>query len=311
MPLSLLKPPVVAFARAGMVGRVGAAQKNIADLLDCAPDREYALLELALHWPGLSEAQQRVASRLRLFVITRDPLDWIPGRGSSWATVYADGDTIDELPVYVLLDEVQQRRAASGSLPAAVAPAAGAAVRAAAELELLLVSGAYPAMAASGAAPRLLDRADEGAVPVQPSVAPCSDAWEPLGLGAIQDLVQEAFGPVDFDRSSVVLPHTDLDPACPACRGERFGFPGDLAVAQARMCRAHAEAASDVTDARIARARESNSAGWRAIGKASARINGLPAPRVTPLPPRTSAQPGRNDPCHCGSGVKYKRCCGA
>ena len=19
--------------------------------------------------------------------------------------------------------------------------------------------------------------------------------------------------------------------------------------------------------------------------------------------------PGRNDPCHCGSGVKYKRCC--
>ena len=22
-------------------------------------------------------------------------------------------------------------------------------------------------------------------------------------------------------------------------------------------------------------------------------------------------QPGRNDPCHCGSGKKYKKCCGA
>jgi len=23
------------------------------------------------------------------------------------------------------------------------------------------------------------------------------------------------------------------------------------------------------------------------------------------------AQPGRNDPCPCGSGKKYKKCCGA
>jgi hypothetical protein len=23
----------------------------------------------------------------------------------------------------------------------------------------------------------------------------------------------------------------------------------------------------------------------------------------------TSARPGRNDPCHCGSGRKYKQCC--
>lgn len=23
----------------------------------------------------------------------------------------------------------------------------------------------------------------------------------------------------------------------------------------------------------------------------------------------TAARPGRNDPCHCGSGLKYKQCC--
>jgi hypothetical protein len=30
-----------------------------------------------------------------------------------------------------------------------------------------------------------------------------------------------------------------------------------------------------------------------------------------PQPVRAQARPGRNDPCPCGSGKKYKRCCGA
>lgn len=27
------------------------------------------------------------------------------------------------------------------------------------------------------------------------------------------------------------------------------------------------------------------------------------------MTPATSARPGRNEPCHCGSGRKYKQCC--
>jgi hypothetical protein len=27
------------------------------------------------------------------------------------------------------------------------------------------------------------------------------------------------------------------------------------------------------------------------------------------MTPPTSARPGRNEPCHCGSGRKYKHCC--
>jgi preprotein translocase subunit SecA len=34
------------------------------------------------------------------------------------------------------------------------------------------------------------------------------------------------------------------------------------------------------------------------------------AKKVT-LTPRRSAKVGRNDPCPCGSGRKYKNCCGA
>lgn len=35
------------------------------------------------------------------------------------------------------------------------------------------------------------------------------------------------------------------------------------------------------------------------------------APGFTSRVPAAGARPGRNDPCHCGSGRKYKRCCGA
>ena len=37
---------------------------------------------------------------------------------------------------------------------------------------------------------------------------------------------------------------------------------------------------------------------WKSVG-----------PRVEPL--RKTAEPGRNDPCPCGSGKKYKKCHGA
>jgi len=36
------------------------------------------------------------------------------------------------------------------------------------------------------------------------------------------------------------------------------------------------------------------------------------APRVaSPVPPSRSRRVGRNEPCPCGSGKKFKKCCGA
>ena len=42
---------------------------------------------------------------------------------------------------------------------------------------------------------------------------------------------------------------------------------------------------------------------------------GLPGEDDAPLPPpvepvQVNKTPGRNDPCSCGSGKKYKKCCG-
>jgi len=45
------------------------------------------------------------------------------------------------------------------------------------------------------------------------------------------------------------------------------------------------------------------------------RLNNLPGEDDEPLPPpvesirNESGEPGRNDPCPCGSGKKYKQCC--
>ncbi|NBC14099.1 MAG: hypothetical protein GVY09_12290, partial [Gammaproteobacteria bacterium] len=38
---------------------------------------------------------------------------------------------------------------------------------------------------------------------------------------------------------------------------------------------------------------------------------GAPPPRVQEPVVRATAKVGRNDPCPCGSGKKYKKCCGA
>jgi hypothetical protein len=278
-------------------------------LLVAPPGDEYALLEFALDWDSVVGAEAQLAAALRVFVITRDPLDWLADRGSAWATSNADGDAL-ELPVYVVRDEVQ-RRVGTRDLATAIGPIGEMAVTAAALCQGTVFAGAYPELAFRGEIPRLLERPTDAARLGTPAISVRSTGWEPMGLGAIQDLVQDAFGPVDFDRSSVALRPTDEPQAgCPACAGGHFRFPGDLAEAQTAMCGTHRAEAHAVTASRIARARASNPAGWRAIGKGSARLSGVPEPAGNPVPQRRGTPQGRNDPCPCGSGRKYKQCCG-
>lgn len=55
---------------------------------------------------------------------------------------------------------------------------------------------------------------------------------------------------------------------------------------------------------------------WRKKRKEDERKAGLPTDDEPELPPPVepirgdSDTPGRNDPCPCGSGKKYKKCCG-
>ena len=96
-----------------------------------------------------------------------------------------------------------------------------------------------------------------------------SDGWEPIGLGVIQDLAQDVFGPVDLDRSLVELSASAEPKAgCPACAGRRFGFPADLSEHRSEVCPRHEQEAGVVTTARLSRAEQSNPGGWSAVGAA-------------------------------------------
>ena len=65
---------------------------DVRDALAGRPPRETQLLELALAWPGLTDARARVAARLRVFVLSDDPLRWTERFEHSWASANGDGD---------------------------------------------------------------------------------------------------------------------------------------------------------------------------------------------------------------------------
>ena len=283
-------------------------------LLEAAPDDEFALIELRLDWPhDLDVFPKHKQLWLRCFVITQDPLGWIANREDAWTAVTLDDDVL-EVDLYLTLDLVRRTiDETEGDLAAAVGRYAATVMAAAIEREEELLDGGYPNRAARNEVPRLLAGldGDHGAFGT-PSIQ-CRRSWSKIGLGALTDLVQHAFGHVDLDRSNVTLaPVEPVDEECPACKGQAFGYPSSLEEAKETMCEAHVAAAVVVNTARLARARESNFAGWRAVDKAVMRINKLPEPYYAPQPPRVVGEtPARNDPCPCGSGKKYKRCHGA
>jgi hypothetical protein len=285
-----------------------------AALLESAPDDEFALIELRLDWPyNLDVYPQHKQLWLRCFVITQDPLGWIANREDAWTAVTVEDDVL-EVDLYLTVAAVRAAmEETGGDLASAVGRYASTVMAAAIEREEELLEGEYATRAARRETPRLLDDldGDHGAFGT-PTIQARRD-WSAIGLGALTDLVQHAFGHVDLDRSNVTLdPVEPVTEDCPACEGKSFGYPSSLEDAKRLMCDAHRNAAVIVNTARLLRARESNPAGWRAVDKAVMRVNKAPEPGYSPQPPRVVGEtPARNDPCPCGSGKKYKRCHGA
>jgi hypothetical protein len=213
-----------------------------------------------------------MAEVLRLFVVTWDPLEHEVPRPAAFATVNAGPSGLEVvvyIPVWVLTAGVG-RGARAADL---VGELAGSAVVVAAANEETVVSGRYPALASRGSVRGLLDQPEAGAGLGTPEVMVVSTGWEPIGLGAISDVVQDALGPVDLDRSPVELAAI-AEPAagCPACGGRRFGFPGELGESAAGMCPAHQGEADRVSTERFERARASNPDGWGAVLDACRRL---------------------------------------
>lgn len=244
---------------------------DVRALLARPPLTDPRLLELAARWEGLPPAQARMAEGLRLFVVTWDPLEWLAPRPEAIAIANA---WPLELVVYVPMWSLAQvARRKHTTMAAVLAGLGGLAITTAAAHEDAIVSGRYAELLARGKVPDLLSGEPGPAVGEVASVA-VSPEWEDIGLGAITDFVQQAFGPVDFDRSLVELTATSVPfPGCPACVGRRFKFPADLADSQSRMCQAHQKEADALIKRRMARAEASNPSGWRMMADASARLS--------------------------------------
>jgi hypothetical protein len=283
-------------------------------LIEAAPEDEFALVELRVDWPyDLDIHPQHMQLWLRCFVLTLDPLGWIANREDAWTAVTVADDVL-EVDLYLTLETVARAaEAADGDLAAAVGRYASTVMAAAIEREEELLTGDYADRAARGETPRLLADLDGDHSAFGRPTLQAKRSWSKVGLGALTDLVQHAFGHVDLDRSNVTLKAVEpVDPECPACKGQQFGYPTSLEEAKQTMCEPHKSAATRANTARLLRARESNPAGWRAVDKAVMRVNKAPEPYYAPQPPRIVPEtPSRNDPCPCGSGKKYKKCHGA
>lgn len=260
----------------GRVHSLASLPPDLRRLVSDAPVDERSLLELQAAWPSLTDAHARVADRLRVFVLNWDPLGWLRGPFDARATATGDGDSF-ELVLYVPLPDL----IGAGDAAEVLGALCHSVLEVGVSQELLLASGAYAQLAFAGKVPGLLSATGTLSAIEPPALAPADAGWEPIGLGAIQDLVQAQLGPVDLDRSRVALePVAESATGCRACAGRRFGFPAELADEQPAMCPPHSERASEIIAERLERAEASNPDAWRVIADASAALTqptyGLP-----------------------------------
>ena len=172
-----------------------------------------------------------MADALRLFVVTWDPLEWLAPRPEAVATANSwPLELVVYVPVWSLAGIARREHT---TMAAVLARLGSSAVTTAAAHEDAVTSGRYAELVAHRKAPDLLS-GEPGRT--RGAIVAVSPQWEDIGLGAITDFVQQAFGPVDFDRSLVELTAAGVPlPGCPACAGRRFKFPADLADSQDRM----------------------------------------------------------------------------
>ncbi len=280
-----------------VVDPVAGVADEVRDALAGVPETERALLELRLAWPALAEREALIAARLRVFVLTWDPFSWMRDRGWAWATATGDGDAYEVVLYLVLHDGMRRARETGQTLADVIGEPARSVLTVGGRHEELLVSGAYPQLAFAGEVPGLLSEVASAQALPAPTIELAAAGWESIGLGAIQDLAQERYGPVDLDRSPVRLEPIDKpSPGCPACAGERFGFAAELAEARTRMCTEHAEQAQRIITERLERAPASNREGWDAIVGGSSMLDeptfGLPLWLLAELGKAADRDPG-------------------
>jgi hypothetical protein len=263
------------------VNRFDGLDDVVAAALGRVPVDTKAQLELAVRWPAADGAAARVASRLRVRVLTWDPTGWVEddepvptvaveGTGRDYRiTLYVGAWTLDE-PV-------------TGTVARELTALADSIVRVGARNEASLIDGEWSALEEEGLVPPLL-----GALRLDPGVPAAEielvEDWRPIDAPTVASIVAADFGPLELDLSPRRLSTPGKPtPGCPACAGQEYSVPFELDRGRPAMCPPHRADALVLMARVVGRAEDANSDAWEVFCHAAADL--LPAPHV-PYPIR-------------------------
>jgi hypothetical protein len=138
------------------VDRFEGLGEGVTAALRRAPVGQKAQLELAVRWPGLEGAAARVVERLRVRVVTWDPIGWVEYREPG-PVVAVDGSG-SGYRITIFLGAWVLDAPLSGTVAAEITSLADSIVRVGGANEGSLISGEWPDLEAQGVVPPLLGR---------------------------------------------------------------------------------------------------------------------------------------------------------
>ncbi|HTJ75937.1 MAG TPA: SEC-C domain-containing protein [Acidimicrobiales bacterium] len=261
--------------------RLAGLPNDVAGALRVAPAEEKAQLELALQWTDLEGAPARVAERVRVRVLTWDPLGWMGERAAGLAAAVQGSGSGYSITLFVgawALDHP-----VTGTVAGDLGALATSIVKVGAVNEAHLVSGDYADLAGENLAAPLLGAVALDDTAAAPAVALVA-GWRPIDEPTVLLVVEAELGSIDVDLTPRPLSAPDAPaPGCPACRGDAFSVPFALGHARPAMCPPHrAEALAEMARVTL-QAERANPDGWEAFCHAAADL--LPAPHI-PYPIR-------------------------
>lgn len=263
------------------VDRFEGLADEVAAALRRVPVDEKAQLEVAVGWPALDEAASRVAERLRVRVLTWDPIGWFDELEPGPVVAVEGSGSGSRINLFVgawMLDEP-----VLGTVTAEIDALARSIIRVGARNEPSLTSGEWADLEAGGLVPSLLGalrpEADEPVADIR-----LVRDWWPIDAQTVALVVTGAFGPLDLDMTPRPLSsHPKPSPDCPACAGARFSVPFELDNARPGMCPAHRAEALDVMIRDVGEAMADDPDTWEVLAHAAGDL--LAAPHV-PYPIR-------------------------
>ena len=239
----------------------------VVGALRTPPVEDKAQLELAVRWADLAGAAARVAERLRVRVVTWDPVGWVEdrepgpvvtveGSGSSYGiTLFIGAWTLDS-PLL-------------GTVAAEITALADSIVRVGAMNEGSLISGEWADLEEEGLLPPML-----GALRLDRAIPHAKielvKNWWPIDTATVATVVAGAFGPLGIDLAPRALSAWPKpSPECPACAGTPYSVPFELDLARAVMCADHRAEALDVMVRVVRKAEVENPDAWEVFAHAA------------------------------------------